>query len=86
MTHSNQSLRPVSPNMSRACRRALLGGALALTLTVSGCAVIAIADTAAAVVIGVGGLVVDAAVGTVRIGGKVVGAGADLVLGSDSEK
>jgi hypothetical protein len=50
----------------------------------SGCAVVAIVDTAASAVVGVGGLVVDAAVGTVRIGGKVVGAGADLVLGTDS--
>lgn len=50
----------------------------------SGCAVVAIADTAASAVIGVGGLVVDGAVGTVRIGGKIVGAGTDMVLGSDS--
>jgi hypothetical protein len=86
MTPSNKLKWPVSPNMPRACQRALLLGTLAVSLTLSGCAVIAIADTAASAVIGVGGLVVDAAVGTVRIGGKVVGAGADLVLGSGSEK
>ena len=61
-------------------------GALALSLCVagvatSGYAVVAIADTAASAVIGVGGLVVDAAVGTVRIGGKVVGAGAGYGAG-----
>ncbi len=58
---------------------------LLLLGSVSGCAVVAVVDTAASAVIGVGGLVVDAAVGTVRIGGKVVGAGADMVLGSDSD-
>ena len=66
-------------------RRSALALALGVAgVATSGCAVVAIADTAASAVIGVGGLVVDAAVGTVRIGGKVVGAGADLVLGSGS--
>ena len=70
-------------SLRRALMKFLLAGGLAGSL--SGCAVVAIADTAASAVIGVGGLVVDAAVGTVRIGGKVVGAGADMVLGNDSE-
>jgi hypothetical protein len=52
----------------------------------SGCAVVAVVDTAASAVVGVGGLVVDAAVGTVRIGGKVVGAGADMVLGGGGDE
>jgi hypothetical protein len=70
-----------------ALRRCALGLALAWVATMTaGCAVVAVVDTAASVAIGVGGLAVDAAVGTVRIGGKVVGAGADLVLGSDSEE
>ncbi|MEX1168093.1 MAG: hypothetical protein WEK74_14735, partial [Hydrogenophaga sp.] len=60
--------------------------ALLLAGSLSGCAVVAVVDTAASVVIGVGGLAVDAAVGTVRIGGKIVGAGADAVLGSDKPK
>ncbi|MEX1168069.1 MAG: hypothetical protein WEK74_14615 [Hydrogenophaga sp.] len=60
--------------------------ALLLAGSLSGCAVVAVVDTAASVVIGVGGLAVDAAVGTVRIGGKIVGAGADAVLGSDEPK
>lgn len=51
-----------------------------------GCAVVAVADVAASAVVGVAGLAVDAAVGTVRIGGKIVGAGADAVLGSDEKK
>lgn len=68
-------------------RRSALVLALCLAgAATSGCAVVAIADTAASAVIGVGGLVVDAAVGTVRIGGKIVGAGADAVLGSDDPK
>jgi hypothetical protein len=33
--------------------------------------------------VGTAGLVVDAAVGTARIGGKVIGKTADVVLGSD---
>ena len=59
--------------------------ALLLASSLSGCAVVAVVDTAASAVIGVGGLVVGAAVGTVRIGGKVVGAGADMVLGSGTD-
>jgi hypothetical protein len=61
--------------------RPLLAGLLALCL--SGCTVLAVADVAASAVVGVGGLAVDAAVGTARIGGKVIGKTADLVLGSD---
>ena len=49
----------------------------------SGCAVLAVADVAASAVVGTAGLVVDAAVGTARIGGKVIGKTADVVLGSD---
>ncbi|MBS3912618.1 MAG: hypothetical protein KGZ70_12505 [Hydrogenophaga sp.] len=52
------------------------------SLTVSGCAVIAVADVAASAVVGVAGLAVDAAVGTAKIGGKVIGKTADVVLGS----
>ena len=50
-----------------------------------GCAVIAVADVAASAVVGVAGLAVDAAVGTVRIGGKIIGAGADAVLDDDPD-
>ena len=46
----------------------------------AGCAVIAVADTAASIAVKGAGLAVDAAVGTVRITGKAVGAAADAVL------
>jgi hypothetical protein len=68
-------------------RRWRLWGAVLVSLPLlGGCAVIAVADVAASAVVGVAGLAVDAAVGTVRIGGKIVGAGADAVLGSDENK
>jgi hypothetical protein len=67
-------------------RRWRLLAALMLTAPLlGGCAVIAVADVAASAVVGVGGLVVDAAVGTARIGGKIIGAGADAVLDDDGE-
>ncbi len=53
--------------------------------SLGGCAVVSAVDVAASAVVGVAGLAVDAAVGTVRIGGKIVGAGADAVLDSDDE-
>ena len=46
---------------------------LASSVVLSGCAVV-----------GVAGLAVDAAVGTAKIGGKVIGKTADVVLGSDA--
>ena len=52
----------------------------ALVLMLQGCAVIAVVDTAASLAVGTVGLVGDAAIGTVRITGKVVGAAADAVL------
>jgi hypothetical protein len=57
----------------------LCGASLAL----SGCTVLAVADMAASAVVGTAGLAVDAAVGTAKIGGKVIGKTADMVLGSD---
>ncbi len=63
-----------------------LASALALALSsvaLSGCAVIAVADLAASAAVGVAGLAVDAAVGTAKIGGKVIGKTADVVLGAD---
>ena len=58
---------------------ALFAAALAL----AGCAVISVAGTAASVAAAGAGLAVDAAVGTVRITGKVVGAAADAMLPGD---
>lgn len=78
---------PVPPLRSHlSTRRWRLLGALALSLPLlGGCAVIAVADVAASAVVGVAGLAVDAAVGTARIGGKIIGAGADAVLDDDEE-
>lgn len=72
------------PKTSRPWR--LWGAMLLCVPLLGGCAVVAVADVAASAVVGVAGLAVDAAVGTVRIGGKIVGAGADAVLGSDEKK
>ena len=55
---------------------ALIAGAV---LSLGGCAVIAVAGTAASVAVSGVGLAVDAAVGTVRITGKAVGATVDAV-------
>jgi hypothetical protein len=51
-----------------------------LSLLLSGCAVIAVADTAATIAVKGVGLAADAAIGTVRITGKAVGAVADAVI------
>ncbi len=50
------------------------------TLLLSGCVVVAVVDTAASLAVGAVGLVGDAAIGTVKVAGKVVGAAADAVL------
>ncbi|OOG78996.1 hypothetical protein B0E41_25850 [Hydrogenophaga sp. A37] len=55
------------------------------SLLLSGCAVVAVVDVAASAVVGVAGLAVDAVVGTAKIGGKIIGAGADAALDSDDE-
>ena len=59
---------------------------LASALLAGGCAVIAVVDTAAGLAIGGAGLVADAAIGTVRLTGKAVGAAADLVIPGGDEK
>lgn len=61
----------------------LLVLAVAACLQAAGCAVIAVADTAATIVVKGVGLAADAAIGTVRLTGKAVGAVADAVLPSD---
>jgi hypothetical protein len=43
-------------------------------LLLQGCVVIAVVDTAASLTVGAVGLVGDAAIGTVKVAGKVVGA------------
>jgi hypothetical protein len=64
----------------RRAGRALL---IVCALALPGCTVLAVADLAASAVVGTAGLVVGAAVGTAKIGGKVIGKTADLVLGGD---
>ena len=70
------SLRPHLP--CRPIATVFLLAACAASL--DGCAVIAVADTAAGLAVSGVGLAADAAIGTVRIAGKVVGATADAVL------
>jgi hypothetical protein len=53
---------------------------LTLASLLSGCAVIAVGSTAVGLAATGAGLVVDAAVGTVKLTGKAVGAAADLVV------
>ena len=68
-------------NLSDTVIRARLALALGVSsLLLSGCAVVAVVDVAASAVVGVAGLAVDAAVGTARIGGQLIGAGADAAL------
>ncbi len=43
-------------------------------LLLQGCVVVAVVDTAASLAVGAVGLVGDAAIGTVKVAGKVVGA------------
>ncbi|HSV83671.1 MAG TPA: hypothetical protein VLK85_31125 [Ramlibacter sp.] len=73
--------------MTRTALASLLrASALALAaLSLGGCTVIAIADTAASLAIGGAGLAVDAAVGTVKLTGKAVGAAAGAVLPGGDE-
>jgi hypothetical protein len=54
-----------------------------LLVQLSGCAVIAVADVAASAVVGTAGLAVDATIGAAKLGGKVIGKTADVLLGSD---
>ena len=56
-----------------------------LAAALGGCAVVTVAGAAASVAATAGSLAVDAAVGTVRLTGKAVGAAADAVLPSDEE-
>jgi hypothetical protein len=65
--------------------RPLLVAVLAAAL--GGCTVITVAGAAAGLAVTAGSLAVDAAVGTVKLTGKAVGAAAGAVLpGGDEEK
>jgi len=63
-------------------RAPLLALSIFICALLPGCAVIAVADTAATVVVKGAGLAADAAIGTVRLTGKAVGGAASLVLPS----
>lgn len=54
--------------------------ALVGTLALQGCTVIAIADAVGSAAVGAAGLATDAAIGTVKVTGKVVGAAAAAVI------
>lgn len=82
--HSATPSHTVIPARAGRVRLALALGLSSLLL--SGCAVVAVVDVAASAVVGVAGLAVDAVVGTAKIGGKIIGAGADAALGSDEDK
>lgn len=73
------------PQQYRMAPMTRIVSALLFALALSGCTVIAVADTAASAVVGAGGLVVDAAVGTVKLTGKAVGAAAGAVLPGGDE-
>ena len=64
--------------------------AVALVLTSSfmlqGCTVLAVVDAVGSVAVGTVGLAADAAIGTVKLGGKAVGAVADAVIPGGDEK
>jgi hypothetical protein len=57
-----------------------------LLVQLSGCAVLAVADVAASAAAGAAGLAVDATIGAAKIGGKVIGKTADVLLGGDEKK
>lgn len=58
----------------------------ASTFALQGCTVLAVADAVGSVAVGTVGLAANAAIGTVRLGGKVVGAASDAVLPSGDAK
>lgn len=61
----------------RAVRALLLA---ACFVPLGGCAVVTAVDTAASLAISATGLAADAAIGTVRLTGKAIGAAADLAI------
>ncbi|MEJ8846421.1 hypothetical protein [Variovorax rhizosphaerae] len=67
--------------MTRQAQRFLIAALSAVLICLQGgCAVVTVASTAVSVGAGAVGLAADAAIGTARIGGKVIGAAADAVL------
>jgi hypothetical protein len=65
-------------------KRIILLSTLVPLMLLQGCTVLAIADTVGSVAVGAAGLAADAAIGTVKLTGKAVGAAANAVI-PDSE-
>ena len=81
----------LSPEQRLACgcdramsRVAFYAVSACLLATLGGCAVVVVASTAVSITASVVGLAADAAVGTVKIVGKGVGAAADAVTGGSA--
>jgi hypothetical protein len=55
---------------------------IAVASNLSACTVLAVADTVGSVAVGTVGVVADAAIGTAKVAGKVVGKAADVVTGN----
>ncbi|MBA3770958.1 MAG: hypothetical protein H0X13_00340 [Ramlibacter sp.] len=76
----------MSSSTSSPVRGVALALALALATTLlGGCAVITVGSTAVGLAATGAGLVVDAAVGTVKLGGKAVGAAVDAVTPGEQQ-
>ncbi len=60
--------------------------ALISACALQGCTVLAVADVVGSVAVGTVGLAADAAIGTVKLGGKAVGAVAGAVIPDADEK
>jgi hypothetical protein len=58
----------------------------ASVFALQGCTVLAVADAVGSVAVGTVGLAADAAIGTVKLGGKAVGAVAGAVLPGGADK
>ncbi|MEO7031893.1 MAG: hypothetical protein ABI351_00045 [Herbaspirillum sp.] len=67
----------------RLCSFALVA---VLVLSLQGCVVVTVADTAASLAVGTVGLAGSAVVGTARIAGSAIGTAADAVLPSSSSQ
>jgi hypothetical protein len=59
--------------------------AIAASLVLQGCTVLAVADTVGSIAVKSAGMAADAAIGTVKITGKAAGAVADVIIPDKSE-
>ena len=68
------------PHLHASRQLAAMVSLLILASVLGGCAVVSVAGTAASLAVSGVGLAADAAIGTVRITGRAIGAAADVVL------